>query len=204
MAGPNIKKRHVPGVSTGTTEAPATRPMAQVRRTVTWYKTSEWQRDNKYILSGYRPENADYLHILKSMTFLHNETCNIYTHLAGALLLPFFATGFIQILSEPQFLNVSLMDYIMFGAFLCCAECCLIFSVMYHLLGCHSHSVEQFWHQTDMLGIVLVTMGTFVPGIYYIYGCDPGLQNLHSAIVSHSKQSFTLPVIGTGSRNKLT
>lgn len=56
-------------------------------RTVTWQKISNWQFDNKYILSGYRPEKADYLEIFTSLTFLHNETCNVYTHLVEALLL---------------------------------------------------------------------------------------------------------------------
>ena len=165
-------------------EALATLLMARTR-TVTWRATSEWQRDSKYSLSGYRPENADCLDILTSLTFLHNETCNAYTHLAGALLLPFVATASIRILSEPQFLDVSVIDYVMFRIFFCCAECCLIFSVIYYLLGSHSRDVELFWHRTDMLQIVLITMGTFVPGIYYIFICEPGLQKLHWIIVSH-------------------
>jgi hypothetical protein len=70
-------------------------------RTVTWQEVSEWQLDNKYILSGYRPEKADYLEIFTSLTFLHNETCNVYTHLVGALLLPLVATVFLRNLAKP-------------------------------------------------------------------------------------------------------
>ena len=60
MSGPEIKKRRVPDVNTSTTEAPTKQPTAEAR-TVTWREVSEWQLDNRYILSGYRPEKADYL-----------------------------------------------------------------------------------------------------------------------------------------------
>jgi adiponectin receptor len=152
-------------------------------RTVAWDEIPEWRQDNRYILSGYRPEKADYLEVLAGLTFMHNETCNVYTHLIGALILPSIAAVFMKALSGTQFLNVSGMDYFMCGIFFWCAECCLIFSATYHLIGTHSHQVEQFWHRMDLLGIVVVTVGTFVPGIYYIFTCDPTLQKAHWAIV---------------------
>ncbi|KAI6083015.1 mPR-like GPCR protein [Hypoxylon rubiginosum] len=152
-------------------------------RTVTWHQIPEWQRDNKYILSGYRQAKANYLEILASLTFLHNETCNVYTHLVGALLLPLIAVAFMRVLSEPQFLNVSETDYAMFGIYFLCAECCLVLSATFHLLAAHSHDVDQFWHRMDLLGIVIVIVGTFVPGIHYIFSCDPGLQKLHWGII---------------------
>ncbi|EHK47893.1 mPR-like GPCR protein [Trichoderma atroviride IMI 206040] len=164
---------------------PTPRPMVK-SQTVTWHEISEWQRDNRYILSGYRPERGDYLEILTSLTFLHNETCNVYTHLIGALLLPLIAFAVMQILSQPQFFDVSSSDYVIFGIFFCCAECCLIFSTIYHLVGSHSHAVEQFWLRMDLLGIVIVTVGTFIPGIYYIFICEPVLQKLHWAIITSS------------------
>ncbi|KAI1178590.1 hemolysin-III protein [Nemania sp. FL0916] len=185
MTGPGIKKRQVQGASTSPILASKTRPTNEAR-TVTWHEISEWQRDNKYIFSGYRREKADYLEILASLTFLHNETCNVYTHLVGALLLPLVAAGFMRALAAPQFLNVSETDYIMFGIFFFCAECCLVFSAAYHLIGPHSYDVEQFWHRMDLLGIVIVTVGTFIPGIYYIFACAPVLQKLHWAIIVSS------------------
>ncbi|KAF3481875.1 uncharacterized protein GIQ15_04634 [Arthroderma uncinatum] len=183
MLRTEIKKQQKQGVNTSTVDAPTTRRKKSEARIVTWHEAPKWQRDNKYILSGYRREKADYLEILASLTFLHNETCNVYTHLVGALLLPIIATTFMRVLSEPQLFNVSRTDYVMFGIFFLCAECCLIFSAAYHLVGPYSHGVEQFWHRMDLLGIVIVTVGTFIPGIYYIFICDPGLQKLHWAII---------------------
>ena len=185
MSGPAVKKRHVQKAGANTVE----RPRSAVNpRTVTWAEIPQWQQNNKYIFSGYRPAKADYYQILGSLTFLHNESCNVYTHLVGALLLPLFAASFLRLLSSPQFFDVSRTDYIMFGIFFWCAELCLVFSATYHLVGAHSVAVDQFWHRVDLLGIVIATVGTFIPGIYYLFDCEPGLQKLHWAIVSHPNE----------------
>ena len=149
-----------------------------------WQEISDWQRENKYILGGYRPEQADYKAILASLTFAHNETCNVYTHLIGALLLPLVATATMQYLGEPRFLNVMSMDYFVFGAFFSCAEVCLVLSTLFHLMGCHSYPAEQFWHGMDMLGIIICIVGTFFSGINFIFLCEEGLQYVHWGIVS--------------------
>ena len=140
--GPEIKKRYAPYANASTMARPPA-PTAKAQ-TITWLEIPERRRDNKYIITGYRPKRADYLDILNSLTFLHNETCNVYTHLAGALLLPLVAIASMRILSEPQFVNVSGTDYAMFGIFFWCAECRLIFSTTYHLIGSYSHDIEQF------------------------------------------------------------
>lgn len=184
MPGVELKKRPVPKVGMCTTNDPTNLPKAKAR-TVSWREISEWQFDNKHILGGYRPENADYLEILASLTFLHNETCNVYTHLVGALLLPLVAAGFMRFLAEPQFLNVSSMDHAMFGVYFWCAEICLVLSTLYHLLLPHSRHAELFWHGLDLLGIVVVTVGTFSSGIYYVFFCEASLQKFHWAIVRH-------------------
>ncbi|UKZ85971.1 uncharacterized protein TrAFT101_001810 [Trichoderma asperellum] len=163
-------------------------PKASKTRTVTWQEIAEWQFDNKYILRGYRPEKADYLEVFASLTFLHNETCNVYTHLVGALLLPLIAPVFLRLLTDPRFLNVSSMDYAMFNVYFWCAEICLVLSALYHLLQPHSHGVEMFWHGMDLLGIVIVTVGTFSSGIYYVFFCEASLQKLHWTIVSFSER----------------
>jgi adiponectin receptor len=93
--------------------------------------------------------------------------------------------SFMRFLSSPQFLEASGTDNFMFGIFFLCAELCLVFSATYHLVGPHSFDVGQFWHQMDLLGIVIVTVGTFIPGIYYLFACEPSLQKLHWAVVSH-------------------
>ncbi|EED11745.1 adiponectin receptor, putative [Talaromyces stipitatus ATCC 10500] len=162
---------------------PTNDPIYQPERTVTGQKIFGWQFDNKYILRGYRPANADYPKIFRSLTFLHNESCNVYTHLIGALLLPLVATTLLRYLAEPKFLNVSTMDYAVFGIYFWCSEVCLILSALYHLMQPHSYQVEQFWHGMDLLGIVFMTVGTLFSGIYYVFFCEASWQQLHWAMV---------------------
>ncbi|KAL6874751.1 hemolysin-III protein [Trichoderma novae-zelandiae] len=187
MSGAELKKRQVPkdsmSTTNGITNGTADQPKANKTRTVTWQEIAEWQFDNKFILRGYRPAKADYLDIFTSLTFLHNETCNVYTHLVGALLLPLVAPVLLRFLAEPRFFNVSSMDYAMFAVYFWCAEICLVLSALYHLMQPHSHPVEQFWHGMDLLGIVIVTVGTFSSGIYYVFFCEASLQKLHWAII---------------------
>lgn len=81
MSGAEVKKRQVPQVngnmSTTNNITKKSKNKAKTNaNTVTWREISEWHLDNKYILSGYRREKANYLEILTSLTFLHNETCN--------------------------------------------------------------------------------------------------------------------------------
>ncbi|CZT20872.1 related to membrane proteins, contain hemolysin III domain [Ramularia collo-cygni] len=180
-----VRKRQMRDVNPDSAGAPMNSPKDGAR-TVTYTETLEWQRDNIHIRRGYRPAKADYREVLISLTFLHNETCNVYSHLLGAVLLPLLAAAFLRILSAPRFVGVSRMDYLMFGTFFCCAEVCLIFSTLYHLLGSHSHGVEQFWLRMDLLGIIIAVVGTFVPGIRYAFICDTGVQKLHWAIIISS------------------
>lgn len=155
-------------------------------RLMTWEELPEWRRDNKDITSGYRLSQPDYIEVLAGLTFLHNETCNVYTHLVGASLMPFITAAVFNVLAESHFRDVTKVDYLMFSIFFLSAELCLVFSAVYHLIGTHSPAIEQFWHQADLLGIILATTGTFIPRIYYIFICDSSLQKLHWTIVAAS------------------
>lgn len=83
-------------------------------------------------------------------------------------------------------------DTIVLCVFACSAENMLFSSTMYHLSLSSSPAVEQLWHRMDLLGIVIVTVGSSVPGIYYIFYCELFLQKLYWAIVSHSSLKVTM------------
>lgn len=148
-----------------------------------WDQTQEWSRDNKYIRSGYRPEKPDYKDIFISLTYLHNETCNIYTHLIGAILVWPIAYIYMRIMPLPEYNNVLPADYIMFVIFFASCEFCLLSSAIYHLMQPHSHEVEQFWHRMDLIGIAVIIAGTFIAAIYYFFICQPVFQIIHWVIV---------------------
>jgi adiponectin receptor len=76
-----------------------TDPSRDGAQTLTSDQIPDWQRDNRHIVRGYRPGRAD--NLVSSLTSMHNETCNIYTHLIGALLLPIIASGSMNVLAHP-------------------------------------------------------------------------------------------------------
>ena len=138
----NTKQRCVQlGGREGAKQLMANSPSAS--RTLTWHDIPEWRQENEYIRAGYRPLQADYVQVIRSLTFLHNETGNVYTHLVGAVLLPIFASTIFRTICRPQYIGVTAIDFIMFGVFFCSAELCLAFSTLYHLIGCHSHAKER-------------------------------------------------------------
>ena len=60
---------------------------------------SESQLDNKFIFIRYRQERADHLATLKSLRFLYHKTCNVYTHMVGAVALRVLSTTIMRLLA---------------------------------------------------------------------------------------------------------
>src|ERR1700742_3578432 len=58
---------------------------AALRRLLHWDELPLWQRDNHHIHTGYRPASNSFAVSFHSLTYVHNETVNIYTHLLPAL-----------------------------------------------------------------------------------------------------------------------
>lgn len=90
-----------------------------------------------------------------------------------------------QLLSESRLSGITGADYFMFGLFFWTAECCLVISTLYHLNMSHSQDGEQFWLRMDLLWIIIVTEGTHISGINYIFPCEPHWQRTHWATVSN-------------------
>jgi len=189
MSESNLKKRRSQASDTGAMEG-HTVPPPRRPKLLTYEEIQEWSRDNEFIRTNYRPEKPDYKDIILSLTYVHNETCNIYTHLIGAILVLPVAYLYMRILPEPQYNNVLPADYVMFIIFFFSCEFCLLSSATYHLMQPHSHKVEQFWHRMDLTGIAVIIAGTFIAAIYYFFICQPAFQILHWVIVSHLERVF--------------
>ncbi|KIW43603.1 uncharacterized protein PV06_04690 [Exophiala oligosperma] len=169
MSGAEVKKRQVPQVNGNMS---TTNNITKKSKNKAKTNANTWLPTRESKLSG-DPHQPDF----------STQRDLQYTHLIGAVLLPLVATVFLRYLGQAQFHNVVSMDYAMFGIYFWCAEICLILSTMYHLMLPHSHQAEQFWHGMDLLGIVVVTVGTFTSGIYYVFFCEPSLQKLHWGII---------------------
>ncbi|EGX54240.1 hypothetical protein AOL_s00004g273 [Orbilia oligospora ATCC 24927] len=139
--------------------------------TCMWDELQEWQRDNQFIRSGYRPATASYLKSLKSLSYWHNETVNIYSHLLGAVFFGVLSSILYATLS-PRYPSASTGDIYAFLSFFIGCLFCLGMSAFYHTVSNHSHEAAKLWNVLDYVGIVGLITGSFIPSVYYGFKCE--------------------------------
>ncbi|KZT03812.1 HlyIII-domain-containing protein [Laetiporus sulphureus 93-53] len=153
------------------------------RLTLTWLEIPAWQRDNDYILTGYRRAQYSWRGCAYSIFgYLHNETVNIQTHLFGAVLFAVLLSTF-QPVYFIHYESTNWLDFTVFTIFLTAAVFCLLSSSFYHTFSVHSKEVSLRCHAVDYAGIVVLTVGSFFPCIYYEFYCDTALQMLYLSLI---------------------
>jgi len=112
---------------------------------------------------------------------------NIHSHLWGAVLFLYFltTTKYTHLAHYPT----NWLDSAVFSVFLASAVFCLCSSAVFHISTCHSKKICSQCHAFDYSGIVVLTVGSFYPCLYYGFFCEPRYQVLYIA-------SITL--VGTG------
>lgn len=141
---------------------------------VLWDKLEEWQRDNHYIHSGYRPASNSYRKSVASLGYLHNESVNIWSHLTGAILFA-LGSGAVYSVLETRYEEATSKDVLVFLCFFLGAVVCMGMSATFHTITNHSQAVSKFGNQLDYFGIVFLIVGSFIPSIHYGFSCDPAL-----------------------------
>ena len=148
-----------------------------------WDDLPDWQRDNEYIRSGYRPISFSFRQSLHSILYVHNETVNIHSHLVGAVL--FFSLPFATFyLPSSRYSIARTSDVIVFATFFFGVATCFLLSSTFHIIANHSPDMNVVGNQLDYLGIVVLMWGSTIPSVYYGFHCDPDLQRPYWATVS--------------------
>nr|KAG5689662.1 hypothetical protein BaRGS_026777 [Batillaria attramentaria] len=127
----------------------------------------DWLKDNDFLLRGHRTPTNSFLACFKSIFRIHTETGNIWTHLLGMIAFLGIAVYF---LTRPT-IEVQWQEKAVFSAFFMGAILCLGFSGLFHTVFCHSERVGRFFNKLDYCGIALLTIGSFVPWLYYSFYC---------------------------------
>lgn len=130
----------------------------------------DWLRDNEFLHTGHRPPSNSFSTCFKSIFRIHTETGNIWTHLLGMIAFIGIAGYF---LSRPS-IEIQWQEKAVFSAFFMGAILCLTFSWVFHTVFCHSESVGKLFNKLDYCGIAILTMGSFVPWLYYSFYCRLG------------------------------
>lgn len=142
-----------------------------------------WQRDNSYILQGYRGELISYWKCFQSIfLYFHNESINIHTHLGGSLVS---LISLIYLLPKgTSTASQNLLDTLAFALFFLSAFTCLGFSCLFHTFTAHSQPISQRFNRLDYIGIAFLIHGTFVALSRFAWACDPLLQYFYWALIT--------------------
>jgi adiponectin receptor len=114
--------------------------------------------------------------------YLHNESVNIFTHLIPAIGF-LLGEWYIQDYLYNSYAHVTVSDHLIVAFFLLAATVCLSLSATYHTMINHSHRVESLWLRLDLVGIVVLTLGDFVSGIYLVFWCEPLQRKIYWSMV---------------------
>ncbi|KAG0234635.1 hypothetical protein BGW42_006386 [Actinomortierella wolfii] len=127
----------------------------------------EWQ-SNPYILTGYRFLSSK-RQCLLSIFKIHNETCNIWTHMLGFFGL--IALGYY--IHMEMLKNGSMWDHGVFLLFFLAASKCLVCSTLYHTFLCHSRlPVMRCAATLDYIGIGVLITASVMATLHYGFFCD--------------------------------
>ncbi|KAJ9144125.1 Adiponectin receptor protein 1 [Pleurostoma richardsiae] len=152
------------------------------RGLMTLAETLPWQRDNEYILTGYRLASYSYLISATSIFRLHNETVNIWSHTLGALL---FAALFVKFLVLASFHDGRhFADATAVGVYFVGVIVCFVLSTTFHTFSDHSPHIHRFGNELDHLGIVLVMWGTGVSGAHFAFYCHAAIRNTYFILLT--------------------
>ena len=135
----------------------------QVVKRLYKYEDMPSYAQNRYILNGYRMCKT-FKESWKSLTYVHNETGNIYTHIFASLV-------FLGILVDIWLWDIAIGDKVIFSIFCLCAIKCFVASTLFHLHCNQCEKTHSFFVCLDYSGISFMVMGSSVVVTYYLYYC---------------------------------
>ncbi|AOA63400.1 Protein involved in Zinc homeostasis [Komagataella phaffii CBS 7435] len=162
-------------------------PVKKIQQLAKYHELPDWMKDNHFILGSYVSETSSFKACFRSLTYVHNESANIYTHLIPALVSPTLAVFFAFILFQQnafeQTFNHSAVavDYVVCSLFLFGLFGCFMCSACFHCFKSHSHKIAIVGNKLDYLGIVLLISTSLIGIIYYAFIDKP---NLYSIMIS--------------------
>lgn len=156
-----------------------------------------WTADNDHILQGYRPQLETVRDCIRSaFAYLHNETINIHSHSIGGAFFaaliplhllrthfpfPLFSYGPVD---DPTPIPPTLYDKLALTVYLICATACLGLSSWFHTVQCHSKEMCDAAHRGDYIGIVVLIVGSILPGMHYSFHDNIVLQIIYMTAIT--------------------
>eukprot|EP00741_Cyanophora_paradoxa_P017905 tig00021036_g17294.t1 len=139
--------------------------------------TSDWLRDNEYLLSGHRCQCTP-CECLASVCCLHNESMNIWTHIIG---LTMAITCTIKVLFF-DLRGASMEHYMNLASFLITGIGAFLFSAVFHIFMPVSMKAFKILSRMDYAGIAFHLLGANIPAVNYEFYCDENLRLFYTLL----------------------
>ena len=154
---------------------------AGAKRLLEYHELPFDYQNNPFILKGYRfyEEKWD---CVKSIVRIHNETCNIWTHLGG--FIGMIVLGTVYYPQTPSFAASTLTDKLVFGVFFVSACKCLFLSAFWHVFSSFGNPrAMRKIACMDYVGISLLIASSIITTEYYCFGrAHPSLAGFYMSL----------------------
>jgi adiponectin receptor len=130
--------------------------------------------ENPYILSGFREyTEGSFMECSKSVFHVHNDTMNIWTHLAGAA---WSICAIYDVLFSSTTYNGVFYDKAVFCTFLFFTFMCFLASAAYHVYRSHSVAMYKLFLVFDVGSIAIQIYGSVQLIAYFEMSCHSSLR----------------------------
>ena len=142
----------------------------------------EWYQDNDVIRHGYRPASNSLFQSVLSIGYIHNESGSIYSHLFPAIFAVYCEYLLLQYFRDfyPDATDTELR---IFSSYFIGAAICFTLSATYHTLLNHSEFVANMSLRCDYIGILTLTLGKFITGVYMCFYCEETWQKVYWTMI---------------------
>lgn len=142
-----------------------------------YHELDTWQQDNHYIRSGYVKQTNSFWKSIKSLSYLHNETVNIYSHLLPSTVILLSIWYYVNNILVIYDNYLGIWEKINFFQFGMACTFCLFMSSSYHCLKNHSLPVQKFGHKMDYFGIVILITCSLISIVLFAYYDEPFIRD---------------------------
>lgn len=133
----------------------------------------DYFKDNKHILSGYRPPGMRPIEYVKSAFSIHNDTFNVWSHLFGAVVFVGLIPHTISLIDEESEDDATIgLDTSAFVIFLVGGVFMYSCSAAYHIFWPASETTAFTCAKVDYMGIVIMIWGSYYPFIRFLFYDD--------------------------------
>lgn len=151
-------------------------------RLLHYYELPLLWRENKYIIEGYR-FLLSHREIWKLMlSFNHNETMNIWTHLAGLAILIYLSAWHLP-LTAVYARNSTLDNAAIYVFLIAACECMFSLAVWHTYLGCAHYRSRSRCASVDYTGITVLITCSIISAEYTMLYHHPKLLSIYVAFL---------------------